>query len=193
MMLQANTGLKEFLLGKDEWSFLAETVLRSCIMFLIIVVSLRLLGKRGVKQLSVFELVVIIGLGSAAGDPMFYNDVGILPPLIVFVMLVSLYSLLTLLVGKSKKFELLLEGKPIYLIENGTFSIDNFKKEVLGADEFFSELRLKGISQLGQVSAAIEESNGEISVFYAADEDVKYGLPILPDMLDKAKIGRAHV
>ena len=157
MMLQANTGLKEFLLGKDEWSFLAETVLRSCIMFLIIVVSLRLLGKRGVKQLSVFELVVIIGLGSAAGDPMFYNDVGILPPLIVFVMLVSLYSLLTLLVGKSKKFELLLEGKPIYLIENGTFSIDNFKKEVLGADEFFSELRLKGISQLGQVSAAIEE------------------------------------
>lgn len=186
MMLQANTGLKEFLLGKDEWSFLAETVLRSCIMFLIIVVSLRLLGKRGVKQLSVFELVVIIGLGSAAGDPMFYNDVGILPPLIVFVMLVSLYSLLTLLVGKSKKFELLLEGKPIYLIENGTFSIDNFKKEVLGADEFFSELRLKGISQLGQVSAAIEESNGEISVFYAADEDVKYGLPILPGMLDKA-------
>lgn len=68
--------LKQILLGSEEWSFLLETVLRTSIMFLIIIFGLRLLGKRGVKQLSVFELVVIIGLGSAAGDPMFYKDVG---------------------------------------------------------------------------------------------------------------------
>ena len=174
---------KELLLGSEEWSFLPETVLRTLIMFTVIVISLRILGKRGVKQLSVFELVVIIGLGSAAGDPMFYKDVGILPALIVFTMIVGLYSLITYIIAKNKKFELLVEGKPICLIKNGVFSIENFKKEILGVDEFFAELRMQGVSQLGQIEEAIEESSGNISIFFYPDEEVKYGLPIMPDSL----------
>lgn len=175
---------KELLLGSEEWSFLLEALLRTFIMFIIIIVALRLLGKRGVKQLSVFELVVIIGLGSAAGDPMFYKDVGILPALLVFIMIISLYSLITYLIGRYKKFENLVEGKPICLIKNGVFEIDNFKKEALGEDEFFAELRLKGVSQLGQIEEAIEEISGEISVFYYPDEEVRYGLPIMPNSLE---------
>ena len=175
---------KELLLGSENWPFLWETVIRTFIMFLIIMISLRLLGKRGVKQLSVFELVVIIGLGSAAGDPMFYKDVGILPSLVVFTMIVGLYSLITYLIGKSKQFEKVVEGKAICLIKNGVFEIDNFKKEALGADEFFAELRLKSVSQLGQIEQAIEESNGGISLFFFEEEKVRYGLPIMPDSLE---------
>ena len=178
--------LKQILLGSEEWSFLLETILRTSIMFFIIIFGLRLLGKRGVKQLSVFELVVIIGLGSAAGDPMFYKDVGILPALVVFTMIISLYSIITYIISKSKKFEKLVEGKPICLISEGVFCIEDFKKEALGEDEFFAELRLKGISHLGQIEKAIEEISGEISVFYREDNDIKYGLPIMPDSLGKA-------
>lgn len=183
--LQTSPGFswKELMLGDAEWSFLPETILRTLIMFIVILISLRLLGKRGVRQLSVFELVVIIGLGSAAGDPMFYKDVGILPALIVFTMIVGLYSLITYIIGKNKKFEQLVEGKPIYLIKDGVFSIENFKKEALGADEFFAELRMQGVSQLGQIEEAIEESSGNISIFFYADSAVKYGLPIMPDSL----------
>ena len=130
-----------------------------------------ILGKRGVKQLSVFELVVIIGLGSAAGDPMFYKDVGLLPAFIVFIIVISLYVLVTYLVGRNKKFEHLVEGKPDLLIRKEVFAIENFEKEALGQDEFFAELRLRGVSQLGQVETAIIETNGGISVFfYPADE-----------------------
>ncbi|WP_028120833.1 DUF421 domain-containing protein [Epilithonimonas tenax] len=187
--------LKQILLGSEEWSFLLETVLRTSIMFLIIIFGLRLLGKRGVKQLSVFELVVIIGLGSAAGDPMFYKDVGILPALVVFTMIISLYSIITYIIGRSKKFEKLVEGKPICLIDNGIFCIEDFKKEALGEDEFFAELRLKGISHLGQVEKAIEEISGEVSVFYFEDHDIKYGLPIMPTSLEsvvKTFTAKAH-
>ncbi|SEH67500.1 DUF421 domain-containing protein [Epilithonimonas hominis] len=175
---------KQILLGSEDWSFLLETVLRTSIMFVIIILGLRLLGKRGVKQLSVFELVVIIGLGSAAGDPMFYKDVGIIPAIVVFTMIISLYSIITYFIGKSKKFENLVEGKPICLINEGVFCIDDFKKESLGEDEFFAELRLKGVSHLGQIEKAIEEISGEISVFYYEDKDIKYGLPIMPGSLD---------
>ncbi len=177
---------KTLLLGNENWSFLLETGLRTLIMFIIILVSLRVLGKRGVKQLSVFELVVIIGLGSAAGDPMFYKDVGILPALIVFALIIALYSVITYFVGKSKKFEVLVEGKPVCLIKDGAFSIENFTKEALGEDEFFAELRMQGVSQLGQVEEAIIESSGNISAFYYPEEEIKYGLPIMPGSLEQS-------
>ena len=170
----------EMLFGEHHWTFMWETMVRSIIMFIVVLVSLRILGKRGVRQLSVFELVVIIALGSAAGDPMFYKEVGLIPVAMVFLVVISLYYLVTYWVGKSKKFEQLVEGKPICLIEEGAFSIENFKKEPMAHDEFFAELRQKNVSHLGQVQTAIIETSGEISVFYYPDEEVKYGLPIMP-------------
>ena len=175
---------KELLLGGEEWNFLLEVLIRSLIMFSIILISLSILGKRGVKQLSVFELVVIIGLGSAAGDPMFYKEVGLLPVLIVFTIVIGLYVWVTNLVGRNKKVERAIEGRPICLVENGKFAIENFKKEALGQDEFFSELRLNGVSHLGQVETAIIETNGGISVFFYPDDKIKYGLPIMPGSLE---------
>jgi uncharacterized membrane protein YcaP (DUF421 family) len=171
---------EKLLLGEEDWTFLPEVILRSIIMFLIALTALRILGKRGVRQLSIFELVVIITLGSAAGDPMFYKDVGILPALGVFSVVVTLYYFITFLVGKNKHFEKLVEGKPVCLIEKGLFAIENFKKETLAQDEFFAELRVKGVSQLGQIEHAIIETNGDISIFFYEDEKVKPGLPILP-------------
>ncbi len=174
------------LLGSEEWSFLPEVALRTLIMFIIIITGLRFMGKRGVKQLSVVELVVIIGLGSAAGDPMFYKEVGIVFSLLVFLIIIALYAGLTYIVGKSKKAEDMLEGKPLCLIQDGVFVLENFKKENLGSDEFFAELRLKGISHLGQVETAIEETSGELSVFYFADEEIKPGFSVMPDSLKYA-------
>lgn len=184
----AGIEMKEFLLGSENWHFLVETTLRTLIMFLILLSGLRLLGKRGVKQLSVFELVVIIGLGSAAGDPMFYKDVGILPAIIVFSMVIILYKSITYFVGKSKKLEHLVEGKPVCLISEGRFSIHNFEKEPLAQDEFFSELRLAGVSHLGQVQLGIIETTGSLSLFFYEDEDVKFGLPILPDQFEEKQV-----
>lgn len=163
-------------------TFLLEVVGRTIIMFVVILTALRLSGKRGVKQISIFELVIIIALGSAAGDPMFYEDVGIVPALIVFIVIIGLYRILTTLVAKSVKFERIIEGKALYVIREGQFSVKDFKKEVVSQDEFFSELRMKSVEHLGQVKYAIVETSGEISIFYYPDEEVKPGLPLLPDI-----------
>lgn len=186
-MLYLDSGFnwKELLLGSEDWNFLPAMMLRTFVMFVIIIVSLRILGKRGVKQLSIFELVVIISLGSAAGDPMLYKEVGLLTALIIFIIIVGLYSLITHIIGQSPRFEMIMEGKPVILIKNGAFSIDNFSKEALGEDEFFSELRMQGVSQLGQIEEAILESSGSISIFFYPEGDVKDGLPILPESLIK--------
>ncbi|RZK56712.1 MAG: DUF421 domain-containing protein [Pedobacter sp.] len=172
--------LEKLLIGDEEWLFIPEIMVRTLVMYLIVLFSLRLLGKRGVKQLSVFELVVIISLGSAAGDPMFYREVGLLSAVAVFSVVILAYKVTSYFVNKSKKVEQLLEGSCTCLINDGKFSIDNFKKETLAQDEFFSELRLQSISHLGQVELAIIETSGSVSVFFYPDEEVKYGLPILP-------------
>lgn len=173
---------QELFWGDLEASFLFQIGIRTVIMFLIILFALTILGKRGVKQLSIFELVIIISLGSAAGDPMFYKEVGLLSALAVFVFVIFCYKITTHLVFKYKVVEKVLEGEPIYLIDDGVFSINNFNKESLGYDEFFSEMRQKSVSHLGQIDIAIMEISGEISLYYYKDEDVLYGLPILPQL-----------
>ena len=165
--------------------FLFEVIFRSAVMFIIVLIALRATGKRGVRQLSIFETVIIIALGSAAGDPMFYEDVGIIPALVVFTTVILLYRGVTWLTGKSKWFEKLVEGQIVCLIKDGNFSITEFKKESLAQDEFFSELRLKSIEHLGQVKNAYMEPSGEISIFFYDDEEVIPGLPILPHLYEK--------
>lgn len=151
-------------------------------MFLVVVVSLRLLGKRGVKQLSIFEMVMIISMGSAAGDPMFYDDVGILPAMVVFVVILGSYRLIVGIIARNEKVELLFEGKPICLIEDGKMSPSKIQRDNFGIEEFFAELRSKSVEHLGQVRYALLETNGTISVYYFSNEKVKPGLPIIPSV-----------
>lgn len=184
--------IEKILIGDEDWSFIPEIMFRTLLMYLVVLISLRVLGKRGVKQLSIFELVVIISLGSAAGDPMFYKEVGILSAVAVFLVVVVAYKVTSYFVNKSKKVEILLEGSCTCVIEHGRFAIENFKKEALAQDEFFAELRLKSISHLGQVKLAILETTGSISVFFYKDEEVKNGLPILPALFADKKAEIKH-
>lgn len=113
-------------------------------MFLVVVVSLNFTGKRGVKQLSVFEMVMIISLGSAGGDPMFYKEVGILQAITVFVVVLLSYRLIIFLITKYDRIETLFEGKPVEIIRDGKFTKAADKMK-LGSDELFSELRNKNL------------------------------------------------
>lgn len=174
--------------GSEPSAFLLEVAIRTSVMFVFILLALRVSGKRGIKQLSIFELVIIIGMGSAAGDPMFYKDVGILPAVLVFTIVISLYRLTTWLSGKSVKFENMIEGKPLYLVRDGKFSIGDFDKEDLSQDEFFAELRVANVEHLGQVKNAIMETTGEISLLFYPDKEVRPGLPLYPDLYKRKSV-----
>lgn len=165
----------------QPYSFFIEILIRTLIMFTAAVVILRLAGKREVQQLSIFEMVMIITLGSAAGDPMFYEDVGVLHALAVFTIVLGAYRLMIGLITRSKKAEALLEGKPQYVIREGRLCIGEMPSDELGSDEFFGQLRSHSIEHLGQLRCVILEDTGNLSVFFYPDEEVRPGLPILPD------------
>ena len=163
-----------------NWSLALEIMIRTLIMFILILTFLRLSGKKGIRQLSIFEVAIIIGLGSAAGDPMANSDSAILPAFLVFVTILAFYRLITWWAARNERFESLLEGDPLYVIEEGRFILVAASERTFAKDEFFAEMRQQNIEHLGQVQTAILETNGTVSFFYYPDEAVKPGLPILP-------------
>ncbi len=175
----------DLLLGTESWSFLGSVALRTTVMFVVLITGLRIMGKRGVRQLSVFELGVIIGLGSAAGDPMFYRDVGLIPCIVVFAVVIALHHVLEVTLNRNPRLADRVEGSPVEVIRDGRLLVDAIEKEVVTAPEIFTQLRLQHIAHLGQVRRAILEPNGEVSVFFAPDDAVKPGMPIVPALHDE--------
>jgi uncharacterized membrane protein YcaP (DUF421 family) len=163
-----------------EVSFLIEIAVRTVIMFLIILVILRLSGRRGVRQLTVFEVAIIIGLGSAAGDPMFQEDIPIFNAIIVFVCVIGVYKVITWLTSKSERITRLLEGKVLPVVKDGMFDIKHENDNTFSRMEFFSELRNLHVEHLGQVKESVLEIDGTLSVLFYLDEEIQYGLPLFP-------------
>lgn len=163
--------------------FLLEVVLRCVLTYLLIIGALRITGRRGVRQLSIFELSIILALGSAAGDAMFYHDVSMLHVLVVFVVISVLYLVFNRLTEKYPRFSDWLEGAPVLLIENGEINLVNFTKQNLTQKELFGELRQLQVEHLGQVRRAYIEATGNFSVFFFENKDVGPGLPIWPEGL----------
>ncbi|OOQ56685.1 hypothetical protein BC343_19690 [Mucilaginibacter pedocola] len=157
-----------------------EIAIRTVLMFLFVLLLLRLSGKKGVRQLTIFEVAIIIALGSAAGDPMFNKDMAILPSLLVFALILGVYRLLTYFAARNEKIESLLEGDPMYIIEDGMFTMEEESHKAFAKDEFFAEMRAASIEHVGQVRIALLETNGQVSFYYYSDEDVRPGLPVLP-------------
>ncbi len=166
------------------FSYLGEIAFRTFVMFLMLIIGLKFLSKRGVKQLSVFELAILIALGSAIGDPMFYDHIPATYGVVVLTVVIFLYKVITRLTSKYKLLEVILEGKPILLLKHGRIEYDRYKKIGLPYDKFFAELRAKSVDHLGQVSKAYLETSGEISIYLLEDEKVIEGLPIYPELLE---------
>lgn len=172
--------LLKIFLADTTWQFTFEIILRCTVMYVIIIIFLRLTGKRGIRQLSIFELAIILCLGSAAGDPMFTEDLPIIHAFIAFVVILLLYRLTTWAMVKSEKIENLLEGEALYIVQDGLLIHRDSRKQLYSQDEFFSEMRVQNIEHLGQVRVALLETDGTLSVLYYDDDAVKWGLPIFP-------------
>ncbi len=172
--------LQRMLLHDFPLMFVAEVALRALFAFVAVFVFLKVSGRRGVRQLSVFELVIILTLGSAAGDVSFYEDVPLLPVAAVFATLLALYRLTVFFMNRSTRFGTWLEGKPVTIIRDGIYELRSLDSLNISADEFFMELRQQGVEHLGQVRLGILENDGNVSLFFHEPEAVRPGLSVLP-------------
>jgi len=161
-------------------AFLGEVAFRTAFAYVAVFLFLKLSGRRGIRQLSLFELVVILTLGSAAGDVSFYEDVPMVPVAMVFGTLLLLYRLTTFAIARSKRLEAWMDGKPVTVIEDGLYKLESLEGLNMSSSELFMELRQKGVEHLGQVRLAILETDGDVSLYFFEQGDVRPGLSVLP-------------
>jgi len=168
-------------------TFLFEVVFRCVATYLLLLATLRVTGRRGVRQLSIFELSIILGLGSAAGDTMFYHDTPLLPVAVVFGVISGLYWFFNRLTEWFPRFSDWLEGTPVLLIEDGRINLKNLNNLNLTQKELFGELRQQQVEHLGQVRRAYMEATGNLSAYFFAPTEAAPGLPIWPEQLAAAQ------
>ncbi|GHE33113.1 DUF421 domain-containing protein [Sphingobacterium griseoflavum] len=183
--------LEKLFVEGAEFGFLVEIVWRTVIMFLLILLILRLSGRRGVRQLTLFEVAIIISLGSAAGDPMFQEDIPVLYSVIVFACVIVVYKLVTWIASRVNWVAVAMEGKAMTIVQDGVFDVKNENKHDFSKMEFFAELRNQSVEHLGQVREGILEVDGTMSILFYSDEDTKYGLPLFPSRYKEVDV-RVH-
>lgn len=180
--------VRRMFLGEEPPWFLAEVVFRTTFMFVYTLVLVRITGKRGLGELSPFELLMVVALGSAVGDPMFYADVPLLHAMAVVTVIVLLQRGVAILVDHSEPVERFVESSPSRFVVDGVMDTKAMRAEHFARDELFMLLREEGVEHLGQVKRAYLEPSGRISVWLYPKDEVRPGLPLIPaadpDFLD---------
>jgi uncharacterized membrane protein YcaP (DUF421 family) len=161
--------------------FLLEIVFRTLFMYSYTVFLLRMLGKRGMGQLSMLELAIIISFGSAVGDPMVGADMPVVHGLVAITVITVFQIGLERVINRNRKVEAVMEGTPNLVVSDGVINWDCMKRDNISKEDLFRALRGKDVQHLGQVKKAFFETSGSVSVFFNSPQKVKPGLAVLPD------------
>ena len=160
-----------------------NTFVRVSIIYLVVLIVMRLIGKREISQMQPFELVIAIMIADLASVPMADTGIpifnGIIPilALLLFQLIISLINL------KSITLRKIICGKPRMLIYRGKIDEEALKKEKITINELQERLRQNNIFSIGDVEYAILETSGQISVIQKPEKrtTIPEDFHILPD------------
>ena len=149
------------------------SLIRSIILYLILIAAIRLMGKRQIGQMEASEFVVTMLIADLASVPMQNNAISLFSGLAPILAVLALELILAAASLRCLPLRRRLCGKPVILIEHGKISQKNLERTRVTLDELTGQLRTQGVLDLGAVNYAILETNGQISVFpYAACQPV---------------------
>lgn len=143
---------------------MAVTLVRATVLYAVVIFLIRVMGKRQIGELQPAEFVVTMLVSEIASIPMQDNTIPILNSISALFVLVA-YEVITSAVSlKSYKFRAFMQGHPIIVIRDGVIDIKALKKMRMSVNDLMGALRQKDVFEISQVSYAIFETNGQISV-----------------------------
>ncbi len=152
--------------------------LKTILLYFIIVIAYRIMGKKEVGELSIIDLIVTILIADFAAICIENYNKSILISLIPIIVLVIIQISLSYLSLKNSKIRRLLDGKPSMIIKNGKVNFSEMTKLRYNLEDLISQLREKGIKSIEEVDYAILENSGTLSVF---QKEKDYPMPIILD------------
>jgi len=138
--------------------------IRTAILYLLVVLTMRLMGKRQIGELQPYEFVITIMISDLASLPMQDSRLPLLQGIIPIITLLFLKTILTQIGLKFQYTRKFVDGEPCILIHKGRINYSTLKKQQLNIDELLEELRLANYFNLDEIQYAILENDGQMSI-----------------------------
>lgn len=138
-------------------------LIRTIFLYFLVILVMRLMGKRQIGELQPYEFVITIMISDLAALPMQDTRLPLILGIIPIVTLLFIKTILTQLQLKSQFTRKILEGEPCILVCKGKINYEALKKQQINLDELMEELRLAGYFDLSEIEYAILENNGQLS------------------------------
>ncbi len=154
-----------FHLSAPWWHF----PLRALVIYLMVIVLVRVSGKRAVGQFTPFDLVLLILIGNAVQNGLNGGDNSITGAFLLATCLIVLNFVVAFFTSRNARFEHLVEGVPVVLARNGQVFEEVLRRELVSHDDYIEALRLNNVANPEDVALALLETNGSISVIQRQD------------------------
>ncbi len=160
---------------------MAINFIRAIIIYVVIIIAVRLMGKRQVGELKPHELVITILISAIAVIPLEENSMPLANCLVPILLFVSLEIIMSVISMKSLWFRNLLQGRPIFIIRQGKLDQKKLKQLRLTMDDVVDALRQKDVFDISQVEDAVIETKAEYQPITASDINLSVkekGMPV---------------
>ena len=149
-----------FDLAMPWWQF----VLRAAAVYVVLLVLIRLSGKRTMGQFTPFDMLLIVLLGNAVQNALLGKDTSLAGGVLLAATLIAVNWMLGYITARSRRAERMIEGEPVVLARNGTLYERALKRELVSRADFDEAMRQQGCADIAEVRLALLETNGQISV-----------------------------
>ena len=146
-------------------------VLRGVACYVVLLVLLRLTGKRSFGEMSPFDIVVLILVGGALRSAIVGRDESLLGPLIAVAAILATDNVFAIVATYSPSFNRLLEGRSALLVERGSLVRGALRRHHIPEEAFARALRMHGMRSVDEVDEARLEANGNVTMIPARAED----------------------
>lgn len=157
---------------------MASILIRTLIVYLLLSISLRIMGKRQLGELDISELVSTLLISEIASIPIDDPDIPLLNAVIPILFILSIEIILSTLKNKSKRLQRVVEGNPEYIIYKGRLLQENLKNNRISINELLSKFRTQGLCDPAQIDYAIIEQGGELSVIKKGEVEFAHAIII---------------
>ncbi len=157
---------------------MVSIVARTVIIYILLSIALRIMGKRQLGELDVGELVSTLLISEIASIPIDDPDIPLLNAVIPILLILAAEVILSTLKNKSEKMKHAIEGRPIYIIYKGRLLQRALADNRISINELLSEIRTQGVGDISEINYAILEQNGSLSLLKKNDGDLAHTVVI---------------
>ncbi|WP_024550010.1 DUF421 domain-containing protein [Siccibacter turicensis] len=142
-----------------------DSVMRAAGMYLLLLIVFKIAGRRTLLEMNAFDFVLLLIISEATQQALLGNDFSFTGAALTIITLIVLDILLSFLKNHFPRLDLLLDGSPLILVENGQPLHKRMRKAGISSDDILSSARIaQGIERMDQIKFAILEKNGKIAV-----------------------------